>query len=70
MKDLATKDKPTEPGWYLWWDEQDGEAPHHVLADVRANGGLLSVNFYKDLGSDNYSPLANVADRLWLKVGA
>lgn len=68
MKDLATKDTPTEEGWYLWWSETDDKAPYHVLARVRVREAGVVVNFTWDTNCNNYSFINDVAPRLWLKI--
>lgn len=67
MKHLATPDKPTVAGWYLWW-VADKPDPYHVLARVEKYGGIMAVNFHWDDDTANFVPLAGVGDRLWLKV--
>jgi len=68
MKDLATKETPTEDGLYLWWDEREDKAPFHVLARVRVKDAGVVVNFTWDTDYNNYQFINDVAPRLWLKV--
>lgn len=68
LKQYATKEKPTQEGYYLWWDEDEDIRPFHVLAAVKMEYGELLVNFDLDSDYDNYIRMCSVADRLWLKV--
>ena len=68
MKHLASKEKPTESGWYVWWDEEEYVNPFHVLAHVKPHRGVIMVNMDWDTDTHDYVPIDTIADRLWLKV--
>lgn len=68
MKHLAKQEKPTEEGWYLWWDRAESKAPFHVLARVKTVGAVISVNFNWETDFNDWVPISEVADRLWVKV--
>lgn len=70
MKNLATKEKPKEAGWYLWWEDENDPSPFHVLARVRVKDAGVVVNFNWDTSLDNWHFIDDVGDRLWLKVSS
>ena len=69
IKKLATTEKPTEAGRYLWWWSHDSLFPSSELAIVFYDYGVLKVVF----GSMERRPCQDISDkgmagRLWLKV--
>ena len=68
LKLNAKKNKPDKEGWYLWWDEPEDTVPFHVLAQVKVHKDQLCVNLNWDTNANDWPPLSEVADRLWLRV--
>ncbi len=67
MKHLASEDKPTQEGYYMWWDDSGYIHPHQSLVYVFRADGIFHADFYFGEGGDPL-PMDEVADRLWLKV--
>jgi hypothetical protein len=68
VKHLATREKPTEPGWYVWWEQERDTEPYPVLVKARVIDGELYLNFNLDEEEEIWDLPIEVADRLWLKV--
>ena len=70
IKNLATTEKPTEAGHYLWWCEPEDKAPFYELAVISDSKEGLKVSFDAKDRFDDWELLSDerIADRLWLKV--
>jgi hypothetical protein len=68
LKEIATENKPNREGWYMWWDEPTDTAPFHVLALVKIRQNELHVNLNTDTNFNDFVPVSEVANRLWLQV--
>jgi len=62
-----SNEKPTEPGLYLWKEEENGR-PFHILASVRIKDGVVYVNLLLDVDQFKFDPMDETADRWWCKV--
>ena len=69
IKKLATTEKPTETGLYLWWHRRESLLPSSELAYLFYDGTVLKVRF-SSMDHPPYYNISNagIADRLWLKV--
>ena len=65
---MKSNKKPTEAGWYAWWENKKDKNPYCVLAVIKIVDDVVMVNFEYEKDPFDYVALSGVAERYWMRI--